>query len=140
MPKVWTEENRLVFFHYAWPCAEDLLAAGKITLSAYNELKFSVVDNLPPNVYILEHCFPHAFNACLKFDTAAEYWEHHHGHDGDCAVRCGKVRSIWTNRVMVVLSGEPVHCFNIYRYYLHVGVEVFVHRRVIAEVKSATLG
>lgn len=139
----------LVFFRFVWPCAEEKFRARKISQSDFSLLRKLIRNGRKPRMSLLKRCFPNPFRDWEIFSrakrtkmtavgTVVKLLRYHHGHDGDCAGRVGKIDSIAEDCVFVVFSGKLTPCFNIYCLELEKGDEVLVHRRVVVkEIKKA---
>lgn len=129
-----SKSDLLVFLRFAFVCAEEKLRAKKITPRMFEELEKALKNSTPPSIYMLERCFPKAFEESLGFKTMAEYWHQHRGSGGSCAVKVATVLSVDTrNAVQVICDGEMLNAVNFYGLDLQGGDNVYLHRQVVIE-------
>lgn len=132
-----------LFLRYAFPCVGDRLHAHLINRLNFELLKSLVKDGGEPRISLLRKCFPNAVKSLETFArikkkkmwairTVAKFWRHHHGHEGDCAVRLLTVVAV--DNVRLNASVEPGFTVkNFYALDLREGDKVFIHRRVVIE-------
>lgn len=153
------ESGKLLFSRYVFPCAEDKLNAKKMSAEDVAWLEKIVKKICDPNGWLLDCCFRKAMNdyrrscanrgvkADFSLASVTEFWRHHHGHIGDCAVKQGKVISVNTQFIEIEEITETTNktqncavCINFYNLELFPGDNVFFHRRMVIEkIESATL-
>ncbi|MEI6842952.1 MAG: hypothetical protein WCK48_00360 [bacterium] len=138
----------MLFLRYAFVCAEDRLRAHKITQKDYERLLRMLAESEEIDTAFLSHCFPDAtaglrkfakdrhFENMWAFDVVAEYWRHHHGKHGYCAVSAGViVHTAFKNKIVgIEISGRRAPFINEYGLVLTDGQQVFVHRHSVIEV------
>lgn len=137
-----------LFLRYAWPCADGRLMRHLVSETDYAELEHLVAAGVKPPRSLLRRCFPDAYASLRKFAkesgqalwsmaAVTSYWREQHGHEGDCRVLSGVVRRINGRRVVVELApGKAYNCLNLYNLSLTRGGMIYLHRRVIIELKS----
>jgi len=132
----------LLFLRYAWPCADEKLRTGKITLEDYERLKLFVENNMQPDLALMEYCFLTAFreycetctklniDANLSFESVSKHWRYHHNHEGNCAVKMLTVVGI---NGQMVATGLAKPFVNFYDLQLEIVDTISVHRGVVIE-------
>lgn len=136
-----------LFLHYAWPCAEGRLMRHLITETEYRELERIIETDKKITRSLLRRCFPEAYVSLRQYaklqqlpfwslDTVTGYWHEHHGHEGDCRVLEARIVATPVPEYALVQTAEAkFNALNIYCLPLEPGMAVYVHRRVIVEVK-----
>jgi hypothetical protein len=145
--------GELLFLRYTFPCATTgvVVTNGrrwKIAEKDLIELDQLVRRNKQPTCPLLERCFPNAVERLREYAvqnglaqwavaTVADFWHHHHGHEGECRVRRAKVAEA-SNGTVVVLAceGETLNAVNQYHLPLSRGQFVYFHRRVVVEIEE----
>jgi len=134
-----------IFFNYAWPCAEIMLAQGEIAERQYGLLKY-FRDNLhrQPGRRLLVECFPDATRSLLESATifrasdpwalehVREYWRYH--HEGPSPTTVLTVESMGVDRIWVRENdGHTGILLNPYSLHVESGDRVTVHHRCAIE-------
>ena len=135
-----------LFLRYAFPCAWDKMVRGRISPEFHADLGQALT--LPrPRRGLLKFCFPKAWKAMRvharnvgrsdlwSLENVADYWRHHHGHAGECAVELVTALGDSDLLVPVRLSdGREFSAVNQYAYEFEAGAQLYIHRRCVAEV------
>jgi hypothetical protein len=146
-----------LFLRYAFPCTDTPfgMIAGRKTRMLSPKHRAEILDliknNGQPRRSLLRFCYPYAFRKLREYAqknglerwalaTVAEFWRHHHGHTGECSVRCAMVLNVSDDNTTacVAYQGEKFPVVNHYHLPLRMGQYVYVHLRMIAEVEGAT--
>jgi hypothetical protein len=148
-----------LFLRYAFPCADTGagIIAGqkhrKIDEEHLDRLKQLINSNGQPKHRLLYYCFPRAYRRLKQYAednglerwalaTVAEFWRYHHGredgYEGDCRVRpCAVVEANGNGAMATVeCEGEIIYVINIYHLPIQRGQVVYLHWRMIAEIKG----
>lgn len=136
-----------LFLRYAFPCALDKMIQNRISPEFHGDLERALTVKTPRRGP-LKYCFPHAFKAMREWaesigrrselwnlENVANYWRHHHGHTGECAVELVTALGDSDLLVPVRLSdGREFPAVNQYKYAFKAGAQLYIHRRCVAEV------
>lgn len=138
--------GQLLHSMYIFSCSEYRLDHKLIDQTDFNNLERYIRERTSPSPIFLQYYSPNAFRDLQKFaenkraymwsvDIVAEFWRYHHNHK-ESPVLSGKVSSISTMFVTVVVSNKVMRVTNQYLLKLKPGDEVFIHQWVVVDKKS----
>lgn len=135
-----------LFLMYAGVCEKIRLKFDLISQSDSEEIRRLLKNKIKPETPFLRKCFPNAVADLEKFaidnskaemwsfETVAEFWRHHHGHEDDCAVTVAIVQYSIPGADVVVESGDKIFTVrNPYGYELEPGEVVYLHQKAVIE-------
>lgn len=136
----------LLFYKYARPCLEHLEFTKKINPDDAEKIQEISEEKIEPSKSILKRCFKEAvsnykksckkdgFEANFSPESVGNYWQHRHGHTGDCAVRIVTIVMIdEIGRIFATCDGKQIPVLNPYKLELGFGKSFFIHRSTIVE-------
>jgi len=138
--------GELLFFLYAFPCADIRYTNGHITHEQLVHLQEVKEGYKKPSRKLLKWCFPNAFRSIREqarhtnmptwsLENVASYWRENHGHKGFCRVLRATVVHVGKNHMIQVkiLGEEVVYALNPYLYFLSIGEVYYMHQFCLIE-------
>lgn len=135
------------FFRYVLPCLENLLLERKICQDDFDYAILLMRKNHEPELAFLEKCFKipvkcykeycaeRKISPDFSYESVSDFWQNHHGHDGDCAVKIGTVISVTfiTSSVLVECGKENIYTPNIFNLDIKKNDKVTIHKKILIQ-------